>query len=241
MARRIDTLWGPYRIIQEDGYFKLGQDSVLLADFAAVPHRGKIIDFGCGSGVLGLLLCAREPQVTVLGVEIQRECADLARENSALNGFDSRFEVVCGDIREYAEYLPCGGMDYAISNPPYFQTDAGFPAKLGSKRTARQDGCCPLSQLFDAVSYCLKYGGKFALVQKPERLTDIFCGMRQVGLEVKKLRFVQKDAESTPSTVLLEARKGGAPDLRVLKPLLLRQEDGRPTEELIKIYRGTLR
>lgn len=73
--RRTDKLWGGFSLIQDDRFFKLGQDTMLLSDFACPPARGSIMDLGCGNGALSVLLCARHPHITVTGLEIQPEVA----------------------------------------------------------------------------------------------------------------------------------------------------------------------
>ena len=54
--RRTDKLWGGFSLIQDDRFFKLGQDTMLLSDFACPPARGSIMDLGCGNGALSVLL-----------------------------------------------------------------------------------------------------------------------------------------------------------------------------------------
>ena len=55
--RHTDKLWSGYALIQDDSFFKLGQDSMLLSDFAAPPARAKIMDLGCGNGEIGRASC----------------------------------------------------------------------------------------------------------------------------------------------------------------------------------------
>ena len=65
----------------------------------------------------------------------------------------------------------------------------------------------------------LRWGGRFALVHRPERLSDLFCTLRAHGLEPKRLRFVASAAEKAPSLALVEARRGGNAGLSV-EPML---------------------
>ena len=81
-------------------HFRLGTDCVLLADFVHTAGAKRGIDLGCASGALMMLLLERAPNLHMTGLEIVPEAAFLARENMALNGFDTRSEVVIGDIQE---------------------------------------------------------------------------------------------------------------------------------------------
>ena len=109
--RHTDKLWSGYALIQDDSFFKLGQDSMLLSDFAAPPARAKIMDLGCGNGALGVLLCARHPHVTVTGLEIQPEVAALAQENVERNRLQERMTVMQGDLKQYKSLFPTGSFD----------------------------------------------------------------------------------------------------------------------------------
>ena len=52
-----DELWpGGPRFFQSDGAFRLGTDSVLLAHFANTARAKRILDLGCGAGVLTVLI-----------------------------------------------------------------------------------------------------------------------------------------------------------------------------------------
>ena len=59
---------------------------------------------------------------------------------------------------------------------------------------------------------------------------------RRHGLEPKRLRLVQHTAQSAPSLLLLECRRGGKTGLTVEAPLIMTNEDGSPTEEVDAIY-----
>ena len=75
---------------------------------------------------------------------------------------------------------------------------------------------CTLEQLCAAAARCLKNGGRFALVHRPDRLTDLLCALRAAGLEPKRMQLVQHRADKPPSAVLLEAVRQGRPGLEVL-------------------------
>ena len=60
--------------------------------------------------------------------------------------------------------------------------------------------------------------------------------MRESGLEPKRMRFVSQRAESAPSLVLVEGRRGGRPGLIVEPPLILQDAEGRESGEVRRIY-----
>ena len=232
-----DDLWPGARFLRSPDGFPLGTDSVLLADFARGSGRIRAIaDLGCGAGVLTVLLLQKFPQASALGVEIQPDAAALSRENLALNALESRAEIRCGDLRERACLTPAGGYDLVVSNPPYFAAGSGYTAPAECRAAARDERFCTLEDVCRAAAYLCRWGGSFAVVHRPERLSELFCAMTAVGLEPKRLRLVCPRAEAAPSLVLAEGRRGGKPGLTILPPLVLADASGADSAEIRRIY-----
>lgn len=234
--RQTDKLWGGYALIQDNRFFKLGQDSMLLSAFAAPPVRANVIDLGCGNGALGVLLCARNEKIHVTGLEIQPEVAALAWENVRYNRLEQRMRILTGDLKQIKKLFPVGAFDYVICNPPYFATGSGYAARGENRYTARQESGCSAADAVQAAAYLVKYGGRVAFVYRPERVCELITDMKKNHLEPKRLRFVHQHAAAVPSAVLVEARRGSAPGVQVMPPLLVRGADGAYTEEYRKIY-----
>ena len=98
-----DDLWpGGPRFVRSGAGFALGTDSVLLADFAAQRRARRIADLGCGAGVLTVLLLRALEQATAVGIELQPDAAQLARNNIRANGLSDRAQILCADLRAHA-------------------------------------------------------------------------------------------------------------------------------------------
>lgn len=231
-----DELWpnGP-KFKQDDGAFPLSTDSVLLADFAAKRKARHILDLGCGAGALCVLLHMSHPAAEIAGVELRPEAAALCRENLDVNGIDAA-GIVTGDLREHRKLWKPGAFDLVVSNPPYFPVNRGAAASDKTRAAARDERACALDELCAAAAYLCRSGGAFALVHRPERLSEIFCALTARGIEPKRLRMVQYRAGYAPSLVLLEGRRGGKPGLDIEKPLILCDAAGGDTDEIKRIY-----
>lgn len=221
-----DELWqgGPC-FYYDTALFPPGTDSFLLAYFAR-PARGETVcDLGSGTGLLGTLLLAREEELRLECVELLPEANALARRGFAENGWGERVTLRTGDLRERAVLPPAGSVDYAVSNPPYFPQGSGLRAATAARQTAREEVSCTLADVCAAAARVLRWGGRFTLVHRAERLTDVLCTLRVSGIEPKRLRFFAASATAAPSLVLVEGRRGGKSGLTVEPPLLPRGEE----------------
>ena len=232
----METLYNGYVLHCPEDCFPLGTDSMICADFARFPKGSAVADLGCGCGALSLLLLANDPTLRTTGIELEAAAAQAARDNAIQCG--GRFTVMEGDLRLIRELLPAGCMDGCISNPPYFPPGAGQQAK-GVMGRARSEETLSLAQLTDAAKWLLRTGGRFTLVHRAERLTDLVWELRSRGLEPKRLRFVRHSTQNAVSLVLLEAVKGGKAGLAIAPDLILYDEHGHETAEYDRIYHRT--
>ena len=230
-----EQIGGKYRMELSQTQFSLSTDSIALADFARVFSGARVCDLGCGCGALGLLLLAKCETLQVTGVEIQEPAARCAAENAAQNGL-SQFSVLHGDLREYRTLLPANGFDIVVSNPPYYPVSGGAAPEKLPLAIARSEACCTLSDLCACAAWCLRFGGSFFLVHKPERLTDLLCTLRAHRLEPKRIRLVRHHAGADANLVLIAARRGGKPGVMLEPELLLFTPDGQETTDYRRIY-----
>lgn len=235
-SEKLTELWPGGPLFAQAEHFRLGTDCVLLADFAGRASARRGIDLGCASGALALLLLWRWERLRMTGLELLPEAAETARKNLAVNALEGRGEIVTGDIRRHRALFRPGSFDLAVSNPPYFAAGSGPLSPDPARASARGETACTLEELCAAAAFLLRTGGRFALVYRPERLSELFCAMSAAGLEPKRLRLVCPRPESAPSLVLAEGLRGGRPGLRIEPPLLLTEAGGAESAEYRRIY-----
>jgi tRNA1Val (adenine37-N6)-methyltransferase len=216
--------------------FSIGTDAVMLYGFSKDIKCKNICDLGCGSGVIGILLAYENSAASVTGIEIQESSARAAETNASLNNLSGRFRVINGDLREYRSLLPAGAFDLAVMNPPYYPSGSGKVSHDLTVAIARDERMCTLEDACRAASYVVKWGGRFCMVHKPERMAEVICTMHSCGLEPKRLRFVQHCPGSKPNLVLIESIRGGKPGITVELPFILTDENGHDTPEAAALY-----
>lgn len=212
-------LGGRLRIWQPKQGYRVAMDPVLLA--AACPARQgqTVLELGCGAGVAALCLAVRVPGLSVAGVEIQPDYAELARRNAAGNGV--ALEVAEGDIAHLPPGLRTRSFDHVIANPPYYPAHAGTAARdAGRERALREE--TPLSLWFEVALRRLKPGGWLTVIQSADRLADML-DLKGAG-SITILPVAPRTGRDS-TRVILRARKGGRAPLRLLAPFILHTGD----------------
>ena len=99
---RIDDLQcNNLKIIQNKNGFCFGIDSVLLSDFAKnIKNNSVVLDLGTGTGIIPILLCGKTKLKKIIGVEVQKDVAEMAKRSAMLNNLENKFEVINNNILE---------------------------------------------------------------------------------------------------------------------------------------------
>ncbi|BDG45469.1 MULTISPECIES: tRNA1(Val) (adenine(37)-N6)-methyltransferase [Parageobacillus] len=229
------------RIIQSPSVFSFSLDAVLLAKFAYMPiQKGLIVDLCTGNGVIPLLLSMRT-KGKIIGVEIQERLCDMAKRSVKYNGLEKQIEIIHGDIKDAPKQLGYSKYDVVTCNPPYFPTIGKEEMnKNVHLAIARHEIYCTLEDVIRVSSQLLKQGGKAAFVHRPGRLLDIITLMREHRLEPKRLRFVYPKLGKEANTILIEGIKDGNPDLKILPPLIVYNDDNEYTDEVKQLLYGII-
>ena len=232
---------------------KFGTDAFLLSDFAARAGevrgslRGKIAcDLGTGCGIIPLLWFRgdRAPK-QVWCVDIQPQAIrqleiTLAHHREQMATPDlSGVLPVLADLKNLGRQgaaIPPSSCDLVCCNPPYKQIDTGIMSQTAADQAARHETLCTVEDVCASAARLLKFGGRFCLCQRPERLADVMQAMRRHHLEPKRLRFVQQRPDTAPWLFLIEGKLGSKPFLQVEAPVIIEDAGGGFSPELLRIY-----
>lgn len=213
-----------------------GTDAVILAYFAKAKRKDRCIDMGTGCGIIPCLWLRDKGQSTVHCLDIQQNAIEQVNATIEHNNLDGRLVPHLCDLREIETEFTAEGFTLVTMNPPYKPVNTGFESLGESARIARHEVCCNIEDAVKAANYLLKYGGRFCMCHRPERLVDALAIMRQYKLEPKRLRFVcDKDGEE-PFLFLVEGKKGAKPFLRVEPTLVIKDEESKFTKEMLSVY-----
>lgn len=215
---------------------KFGTDAFLLSDFADVKRKDRVCDFCTGCGIVALLWFRNNnhPKETFC-IEIQEKAVAQLNKTVEENGLTDLVKPILTDLKNAPNYFKERPLDVITCNPPYKKLGSGILSEMTSEQIARHEVFCTFDEICESASASLKFGGRFCICQRPERLPDVICSMVKHGLEPKRLRFVSKNPNSAPWLFLLEGKKGAKPYLNVEPPLFMEGENGF-SEEVLRIY-----
>ena len=224
------------KIIQKNKAFRFGLDAVLLANFADIKKGNSVIDMGTGTGIISILLAGKSEAGFIVGLEIQEEIAEMADRSIKMNGLEDKVKIVCGDIKESVRLFGTSCFDVVVSNPPYMNQGGGIINMSDTKAIARHEILCSLEDVIKSASKLLVPRGHFAMVHRPDRLADIIWLMRKYSIEPKYIRFVHPSPYKKPNLILIKGSKQGRPQLKMMAPLYVYDEDGNYSKEINEIY-----
>ena len=174
-------------IMQDNEMFHFSLDSVLLPNFITInKNTKKILDIGCGNAPIPLILSTKT-DANIIGVEIQKDVYNLAKESVEYNKLSDKIEIINADINEYYKNIEVGSIDIITCNPPYFKYKKDSNINESEYKTiARHEVALNLEQLLSISKILLKTNGIIGIVHRPERLVDIINEMKKNNIEPKK-------------------------------------------------------
>ncbi|SCX79579.1 tRNA1(Val) (adenine(37)-N6)-methyltransferase [Alkaliphilus peptidifermentans] len=233
---RIDDLHiKDLKIIQNTRGFCFGIDAVLLASFVELKKNSKVMDLGTGTGIIPLLLAGKSTSSSITAIEIQQEVADMAIRSVVFNKLEDRIKILNIDLKTASEHVPVNEFDVVTTNPPYMHAN-GLINPDDKKAISRHEIKCSLEDVIQTASKLLKHHGRFFMIHRPQRLVDIMVLCRKHKLEPKRLQFIHPAHGRKPNLLMIDCRKAAQPELRILDPLVVYDEDGEYTQELLERY-----
>jgi len=235
---REDIVSKNYKILQKMDHYSMSTDSFLLPYFANVPKssKKKIIELCSGNGGISIIL-REKSQAQIEMLEIQEDLVELSRRSIELNKLTG-INVKNGDIKKIKDYYKPSSFDYVICNPPYFPVD-NMPNQREkfNHNISRHEILCNLSDIIKSIKYLLKQNGKFSLVHRTYRISDIISECEKNSLAIKRIRFVySKESSDNSKIVLVEGSISNVSDIKVEQPLYIYKKDDTYTEEMKKVY-----
>lgn len=153
-GERVDDLQNGLYVIQNPEKFCFGMDAVLLSGFADIRQNEKVLDMGTGTGIIPFLLKAKDKGSHLTGLEIQEECADMARRSVSYNHLEADIDIVCGDIKEAAEIFGAASFHAVTKQSALYDRTAWSAEPIHGKSNCKTEILCTLEDVVSRQQQC---------------------------------------------------------------------------------------
>ena len=191
--------------------------------------KGKVLDIGSGSGILGLLVCRDLEKLELNQCEVQDKFEQLSNINSKNNKIENTlFKGKFQEINFDKEF------DICISNPPFYHCDV-VKTENENIKIARYNDSLPLEDFIKKTAKILNQNGKFFFCYDVKQINDIIILLNKYKFNIESLQFVHPKKEKEASLILVYARKNSKSLTKVIPPLFV-FEKGEFTQDVLDIY-----
>ena len=220
-----------FEIWQDLCAMKVGTDGVLLGAWAKGGKR--ILDIGCGTGIITLMLAQRYPDAQITAIDIVDDCCRQTRQNADNSPWGERISTVNKSLQDFvSDYEELPKFDAIVSNPPFFVDSLKNPDSF--RRLARHSDSLPFSVLARGVSKLLADDGVFSVILPEECFKQFAEEAWFSGLYlVEDLRLKPKGTKPVKRPLMMFGKDKNA--VPVIETKLLQNADGTKSEWYKKI------
>ncbi|MAC95670.1 MAG: tRNA (adenine-N(6)-)-methyltransferase [Flavobacteriales bacterium] len=188
-----------FEIYQEQTAMKVGTDGVLLGAWTKVGSAKTILDVGCGTGLLSLML-AQKSNARITAVEIDQNAFEEAKLNISISPWSNQIELIYTDFEQFDTKSK---FDLIICNPPFFKGKA----EQSSRSTARQNTFLPFDLLILKSAELLTENGVLSLIVPFEHQSEILKLAESTQLYVNEIVHVKGNKGAPIKRTLLRLSK----------------------------------
>jgi len=186
-----------FSIIQEKSAMKVGTDGVLLGSWISCNTAGTILDIGCGTGLITLMLGQRNLIGNVTGIEIDKIASQEAQLNISNSDWKERIEIKHTSLQEFTSQLK---FDLIVSNPPFFPQNKSQK----SRDIARHTNTLSFEELIDNAANLLAEKGIFSVII-PKDSEEYFCKIAAThNLYCNRVCYIKGNEASEVKRVMME-------------------------------------
>ncbi|WP_309496767.1 methyltransferase [Sulfurovum sp.] len=190
-------------------------DSIFLYDFISTfKPKGKLLDVGCGVGIISLLL-SRDFNIETSIIDKQEKMFNYAVHNYAMN--DLKVKSYLGD---FTQMKSDDRYDYIISNPPFYDAavQQSDDAHLNIARYAHH---LPIDDFVRRVKTFLKPKGWFIFCYDAKQIDLLLHHLKIYGINPEKIQFVHSKIDRESKLVMIAARNNSKSMTQILPPFVV--------------------
>lgn len=180
---------------------KVGTDGVTLGAVADVENSRRVLDIGCGTGLLCLMTAQRNAVAEIVGIDIDEDAVRGATQNCEASKWSRRITIVGKSLQEFLKTAP-STFDKIITNPPYFEDSLKAPK--ASRTLARHTDSLPFSELASSASTLLSEDGSLSIILPTDAHEKFEKIAEEYGLYLRKKTLVYPNPDADVKRVVGE-------------------------------------
>ena len=213
-----------------EGY-AYNSDSIFLYDFISGFHpKGKLLDVGCGVGIISLLL-TRDFNTETTIIDKQELMLKYAEHNYELNQLN--VESYLGD---FIESLNGKKFDFVVSNPPFYDSNV-TQSQNEHLNIARYAHHLPIKAFIAKVKEILTSRGRFIFCYDAKQVDRLLHALKENKVNPEVIRFVHSKIDRDSKLVMISARMNSKSLMKVLPPLIVFDKESNYNEEARNAFR----
>lgn len=222
---------------------KVGVDAVILGAWVNVTGKHKVMDVGCGCGVISLMIAQRNPQAVIHAIDIDEESVEEAKENFTHSPWSSNLTAVCANFMDMMRTGICSGnhrskvaeksnetdrkYDLVVSNPPFF--DSGVSEIETRRERARHQGELSPFTILTTCKTVLQQDGVVAMVIPFEQREDLIAFATSHGYFLQRELAVRGREGKQPKRSFMEFKCGNDRTDTVCEEMAIETSEGEYT------------
>ena len=193
--------------------------------------KGELLDIGSGSGILGLLVAKDFEKLNLNQCEIQKMFQFFTKKNSETNNINSNlYEGSFVNIDFNKRF------DICVSNPPFYHSDV-IKSDNENLKIARYNDSLPLEEFIKKTASILNSEGKFFFCYDVKQINQILLLLNKYKFNLESLQFVHPKNSKDATLILVYAKRNSKSLTKILKPLIVFDENNDFTSEVQEIYK----
>ncbi len=202
-------------LYQPTSGYRYNSDSIFLYDFAAsFGPKNRLLDVGCGVGILSLLL-SRDFALRTTIIDKQEKMLRYARHNFDLNSLEA--EAHLGDFLSFESDEK---FDTIISNPPFYDSEV-TQSEEEHLNIARYAHHLPFDAFAQKVKKLLKPRGRFIFCYDAKQIDGVLSDLKLNKINPEVIRFVHAKIDRESKLVMIAARMNSRSMTKVMPPLVV--------------------
>lgn len=212
-------------------------DGVMLGAWFAAQPGSRILDIGCGTGLLSMMAAQRFQQAKITAIDIDPHAIQVAQNNIQHSAWSERITLIQQDILQ-PEFK--NQFDSIVCNPPYFTS--GETARSQSRATARHTLRLSHENLIDRCVHLLTADGRASFILPLNEAETMISYAQSQGWYLTRYCQVQPTPTKPVSRILFELAcphaAQAAQAAQFEQESLIIQQNGHYSAEFIRLTRA---